>query len=223
MAMRWDNLSAPPDEGGSERAAPAAPPLPPALPGATIRTFDIPGFAGTTGLPGHSGSSPTDTGDLIANGMVSHNRFARNTRRPAGYSRWVRTAQQILADSAVIAVVGASRDPSKAAHRVPAQMQRYGWRIIPVNPTVDELFGERAYASLADIPHPVDLVDVFRPARDAVGVVREAVAIGAPAVWLQLGIVSPEARRIAEEAGIDYVEDRCLIVERAAAGLTRLP
>ncbi|MFI0796003.1 CoA-binding protein [Micromonospora rubida] len=134
----------------------------------------------------------------------------------------MRTAQQILADSAVIAVVGASRDPSKAAHRVPAQMQRHGWRIIPVNPTVDELFGERAYASLADIPHPVDLVDVFRPARDAVEVVREAVAIGAPAVWLQLGIVSPEARRIAEEAGIDYVEDRCLIVERAAAGLTRL-
>ncbi|WP_431975181.1 CoA-binding protein [Micromonospora haikouensis] len=134
----------------------------------------------------------------------------------------MRSAQQILADSAVIAVVGASRDPGKAAHRVPAQMQRYGWRIIPVNPTVDELFGERAYASLADIPHPVDLVDVFRPARDAVGVVREAVAIGAPAVWLQLGIVSPEARRIAEEAGVDYVEDRCLIIERAAANLTRL-
>ncbi|WP_320065689.1 CoA-binding protein [Micromonospora sp. RTGN7] len=134
----------------------------------------------------------------------------------------MRTAQQILTDSAVIAVVGASRDPGKAAHQVPAQMQRHGWRIIPVNPTVDELFGERAYASLADIPHPVDLVDVFRPARDAIEVVREAVAIGAPAVWLQLGIVSAEARRIAEEAGIDYVEDRCLIVERAAAGLTRL-
>ncbi|WP_229402758.1 CoA-binding protein [Micromonospora okii] len=134
----------------------------------------------------------------------------------------MRSAQQILAESAVIAVVGASRDPAKAAHRVPAQMQRYGWRIVPVNPTVEELFGERAYASLADIPHPVDLVNVFRPARDAVEVVRDAVAIGAPAVWLQLGIVSPQARRIAEEAGIDYVEDRCLIVERAAAGLTRL-
>ncbi|MEU7618067.1 CoA-binding protein [Micromonospora rifamycinica] len=132
----------------------------------------------------------------------------------------MRTAQQILADSAVIAVVGASRDPDKAAHRVPAQMQRHGWRIIPVNPAVDELFGERAYASLADIPHPVDLVDVFRPAGDAVEVVRQAAAVGAPAVWLQLGIVSAEARRIAEEAGMDYVEDRCLIVERAAAGLT---
>ncbi|MGW3895962.1 CoA-binding protein [Micromonospora profundi] len=135
----------------------------------------------------------------------------------------MRTAQQILADSAVIAVVGASRDPSKAAHRVPLQMQQYGWRIIPVNPTVDELFGERAYKTLADIPHPVDMVDVFRPAADAVQVVRDAAAIGAPAVWLQLGIVSTEARQIAEEAGMDYVEDRCLAVERAAAALTRLP
>ncbi|WP_431920411.1 CoA-binding protein [Micromonospora wenchangensis] len=135
----------------------------------------------------------------------------------------MRTARQLLADSAVIAVVGASRDPGKAAHRVPAQMQRYGWRIIPVNPTVDELFGERVYPSLADIPHPVDLVNVFRPARDAVEVVRQAAAIGAPAVWLQLGIVSAEARRIAGAAGMDYVEDRCLIVERAAAGLSRLP
>ncbi|WP_422753479.1 CoA-binding protein [Micromonospora sp. WMMD708] len=135
----------------------------------------------------------------------------------------MRTAQQLLADSAVIAVVGASRDPGKAAHRVPAQMQRYGWRIIPVNPTVDELFGERAYPSLADITHPVDLVNVFRPARDAVEVVRQAAAIGAPAVWLQLGIASAEAQRIAEAAGMDYVEDRCLIIERAAAGLSRLP
>ncbi|RAO31644.1 Acetate--CoA ligase (ADP-forming) [Micromonospora noduli] len=134
----------------------------------------------------------------------------------------MRTASQILADSAVIAVVGASRDPFKAAHGVPLQMQQYGWRIIPVNPTVDELFGERAYRTLADIPHPVDLVDVFRPAADAAQVVRDAAAIGAPAVWLQLGIVSAEARRIAEEAGMDYVEDRCLIVERAAANLTRL-
>ena len=134
----------------------------------------------------------------------------------------MRTPAQILADARVIAVVGVSRSPGKAAHGVPLEMQRHGWRIIPVNPTADELFGEKVYRSLSEIPHPVDLVDVFRPARDAVEVVREAVAIGAPAVWLQLGIVSAEARRIAEEAGIDYVEDRCLIIERAAAGLTRL-
>ncbi|MEO3742638.1 CoA-binding protein [Plantactinospora sp. B5E13] len=133
----------------------------------------------------------------------------------------MRDAQQILADAQVIAVVGASRDPSKPAHSVPLQMQRHGWQIIPVNPRADELFGERVYRSLAEIPHPVDLVDVFRPAEDAVQVVRDAVAIGAPAVWLQLGIVSAEARRIAEEAGVDYVEDRCLAVERAVGGLSR--
>ena len=135
----------------------------------------------------------------------------------------MRSEKQILAEAATIAVVGASRDPNKPAHDVPLQMQRHGWRIIPVNPHADELFGEKVYRSLADIPHPVDLVDVFRPADDAVEVVRDAVRIGAPAVWLQLGIVSPEARRIAEDAGIDYVEDRCLVIERAAAGLTRQP
>ncbi|MGN9911875.1 CoA-binding protein [Phytohabitans sp. LJ34] len=135
----------------------------------------------------------------------------------------MRTPQQILAESAVIAVVGASRDPEKPAHTVPLQIQRHGWRIIPVNPYADELFGEKVYRSLADIPEKVDLVDVFRPADDAVEVVREAVAVGALAVWLQLDIVSPEARRIATDAGIDYVEDRCIAVERAVGNLTRHP
>jgi predicted CoA-binding protein len=135
----------------------------------------------------------------------------------------MRSAQQILADAQVIAVVGASRDPSKAAHTVPLQMLRHGWRIIPVNPFVDEIFGVPSYPTLADIPEPVDLVDIFRPAFDAPGVVRQAVAIKAPAVWLQSGIVSAEAREIATAAGIDYVEDHCLAVERAVARLTRHP
>lgn len=135
----------------------------------------------------------------------------------------VRTPEQILADSAVIAVVGASRDPGKPAYSVPAQMQAHGWRIIPVNPHADELFGEQVYRSLADIPIHVDLVDVFRPADDAVEVVRQAIEIGAGAVWLQLGIISAEAREIAAKAGIDYVEDHCLAVERARAGLSRAP
>jgi uncharacterized protein len=134
----------------------------------------------------------------------------------------MRDAQQILADAAVIAVVGASRETWKPSHSVPLQMMRYGWRIIPVNPFVDELFGVRCFPSLAEIGEPVDLVDVFRPARDAVEVVRQAVEIGAPAVWLQSGIVSAEAREIATAAGIDYVEDRCLAVERAVGGLTRV-
>jgi predicted CoA-binding protein len=134
----------------------------------------------------------------------------------------MRSAQQILADATVIAVVGASREPYKPAHSVPLQMIRYGWRVIPVNPFVDEVFGVKAYPTLADIGEPVDLVDIFRPAHDAVDIVRQAAAIKAPAVWLQSGIVSPEARRIAEEAGMDYVEDRCLAVERAAGGLSKL-
>ena len=133
------------------------------------------------------------------------------------------SAQQILSEAHVIAVVGASRDPAKPSHSVPLQMLRYGWRIIPVNPFVDEIFGQRAYPTLADVPEPVDLVNVFRPAEDAVEVVRQAVAIGAPAVWLQSGIVSAEARRIATQAGVDYVEDHCLAVERAMAGLTGPP
>jgi uncharacterized protein len=135
----------------------------------------------------------------------------------------MRSAQQILADAKVIAVVGASRNPSKPAHSVPLQMIRHGWRIIPVNPYADEVFGVRAYKTLADIDEPFDLVDIFRPAHDAADVVRQAAAVRAPAVWLQSGIVSAEARRIAEEAGMDYVEDRCLAVERAIGQLTKLP
>ena len=133
----------------------------------------------------------------------------------------MRTPQQILAESVTIAVVGASRDPGKPSNSVPAQMMSHGWRIIPVNPYTDELFGQRAYPVLAEIPEPVDLVNIFRPSADAVDVVRQAVDIGARAVWLQQDISSPEARRIAEEAGLDYVEDYCIAVARAAAGLTR--
>jgi len=134
----------------------------------------------------------------------------------------VRDAQQLLADAKVIAVVGASRDPHKPAHSVPLQMRRHGWRIIPVNPHADEIFGEKVYRSVGDIPVPVDIVTIFRPSEDAADVVREAIEAGAPAVWLQLDIVSAEARRLAEEAGIDYVEDRCLAVERAVGRLSRL-
>jgi predicted CoA-binding protein len=133
----------------------------------------------------------------------------------------MRSAQQILAEASVIAVVGASRDPLKPAHSVPLQMLGHGWRIIPVNPFVDEVFGVRTVKTLADIDEPVDLVNIFRPAADAVEIVRQAVAIKAPAVWLQSGIVSAEARKIATDAGMDYVEDRCLAVERAMGRLTR--
>lgn len=93
--------------------------------------------------------------------------------------------------------------------------------MIPVHPSADVLLGERVYRSLADIPEPVDLVDVFRPATEAPEIARQAVAIGAKTLWLQQGIVSPEARRIAEEAGLTYVEDRCTAVVRALGRITK--
>lgn len=133
----------------------------------------------------------------------------------------MRTARQILEESITIAVVGASRDPSKVAHSVPAQLLTHGWRVIPVNPDATEIWGQQAYPLLLEIPEPVDLVNVFRPGEQAADVVRAAIEIGAHAVWLQQGIVSAEARRLAEQAGIDYVEDRCIGVERARWGLAR--
>ena len=124
-------------------------------------------------------------------------------------------AAQVLRDFSVIAVVGLSRDPSKAAHSVPAGLQNAGFRIVPVNPNVPELLGERAFATLGDIPFPIEIVLVFRPSSFAPAIAQEAVAIRAKALWLQRGIYSAEAKRIAREAGLRYVEDRCAGVERA--------
>lgn len=129
--------------------------------------------------------------------------------------------ERILREFRSIAVVGLSRDPSKAAHAIPARMQRAGFRVIPVNPFVDSVLGEKAYASLADVPEPVEVVLVFRPSTEAGGIAQQAVAIGAKALWLQQGILSDEARRTAEAAGMLYVEDRCMGVERAVHGIVK--
>ncbi len=102
-------------------------------------------------------------------------------------------------------------------------MQLHGWRIIPVNPFADELFGEKVYRTLSDIPEPVDIVDVFRPSDQAADVARQAADIGAKALWLQQGIVSEEAGRIAEAAGMDFVQDHCIAVARALGRVTKLP
>ena len=119
----------------------------------------------------------------------------------------------ILERSSTIAVVGIARATDKPSGGVPADLQRRGFRIVPVNPKADEILGERAYASLADVTEPVDVVEVFRPAEEAPEIARQAVAIGAKALWLQLGIESEEARRIAEDAGLDFVQDRCMAAE----------
>jgi uncharacterized protein len=128
-------------------------------------------------------------------------------------------AKALLRRSKVVAVVGISRYRHKEAGRVPMQLQMAGYRVIPVNPHADVLLGEKVYRRLEDIPEPVDLVNVFRPSAETPDVVRQAVAIGAKGVWLQLGISSEEAERVAREAGLDYVENRCIAVEMARYGL----
>ncbi|HEV2451876.1 MAG TPA: CoA-binding protein [Streptosporangiaceae bacterium] len=127
--------------------------------------------------------------------------------------------ERILRTYDTITVYGASATPAKAAHYVPAHMQRHGWRIIPVNPHADVILDEPVYRTLADVPEPAGLVDVFRPSGQAPDVARQAVAAGATALWLQLGIASAEARAIAEQAGLLYVQNRCLIIEQQRLGL----
>jgi predicted CoA-binding protein len=131
------------------------------------------------------------------------------------------TPKDILEYAETIAVVGASRDPMKPGGSIPPVLQRYGFRVIPVNPTIDRLFGEKCYKSLEDVPDHIDVVQVFRPSADAPAIARQAVAVGATAVWLQSGIISPEARQIAEDGGLDYIEDHCMTVERAKYGIRK--
>jgi uncharacterized protein len=128
------------------------------------------------------------------------------------------TVQKILSGYDTITVVGASNAPEKPAHYVPEHMQQHGWRIVPVNPRGGIILGEPAYATLADAPRP-GLVNLFRPSGHTPDFARQAVAAGASALWLQLHIASDEARRIAEEAGLLYVENRCLLVEQRRLGV----
>lgn len=121
--------------------------------------------------------------------------------------------EKILRTYDTITVVGASNAEEKAAHYVPAHMRAHGWKIVPVNPRGGTILGEPAFTSLADAPKP-GLVNVFRPSPHTPDIARQAVAAGASALWLQLHIASDEARRIAEAAGLLYVENRCLIIEQ---------
>jgi hypothetical protein len=122
--------------------------------------------------------------------------------------------ERILTTYDTITVVGASAAPVKAAHYVPAHMQQHGWHIVPVNPHADAILGEPVYRTLREVPAQIGLVNVFRPSGQTPDIARQAVAAGATALWLQLGIASREARAIAEGAGLLYVEDRCLIIEQ---------
>jgi uncharacterized protein len=121
-----------------------------------------------------------------------------------------------------VATVGASNDTHKPAGGVPKHLKSIGFRVIPVNPNASEILGMRSFANLLDVDEPVDIVQVFRPSPEVPDIARQAVKVGAAALWLQLGITSDEARGIAQDAGIDYVEDRCMEQETRRLGIRKV-
>ncbi len=126
-----------------------------------------------------------------------------------------RAIQRVLRDARTVAVVGLSGNPLRASHFVGFYLQRHGYRVIPVNPREPEILGERSYPSLREVPVPVDIVDVFRAPAALPGIAREAVAVGAKCLWCQFTVINEEGARIAEQAGLTVIMDRCLKVEHA--------
>ena len=120
-----------------------------------------------------------------------------------------------LRSGRTIAIVGLSKDPLRPSHFIGFYLLRHGYTVVPVNPRETEILGQTSYPSLHDIPFPVDVVDVFRRPDAVPDIAREAVAIGAKALWLQFGVISPEGARIAEEGGLAVIMDRCMKVEHA--------
>jgi predicted CoA-binding protein len=123
------------------------------------------------------------------------------------------TIEKILKESKTIAVVGLSTDPARPSHGVARYLQAQGYRIIPVNPLVEEVLGEKCYPDLVSVPEAVDVVDIFRRPEHVPAIVEEAIAKGARAVWMQEGIVHEEAAARAREAGLMVVMDRCMLKE----------
>jgi predicted CoA-binding protein len=121
--------------------------------------------------------------------------------------------ERVVKGARSVAVVGASPNPARPSHGVAAYLHRSGLRVFPVNPGITSLFGLTVYSSLADVPERVDIVDVFRRPTHVVGLAEQAVAVGAGALWLQLGVINVEAAEIASAGGLDVVMDRCLKVE----------
>lgn len=125
------------------------------------------------------------------------------------------TLRIILAESHTIAVVGLSQNWHRPSNFAAKYLQHHGYRIIPVNPAYTEVLGEKCYASLAQIPEPVDVVDCFRRAEDIAPLAEAAIAIGAKVLWLQLGVINLEAAALARAAGLEVVMDRCIKIEHA--------
>jgi uncharacterized protein len=125
------------------------------------------------------------------------------------------TIQRVLHAARTIAIVGLSRNDLRASFFVGYYLQRHGYRVIPVNPRESEILGEKSYRSLSEVPEPVDIVDVFRAPDALPGIAKEAVEIGAPALWAQFGVINLQAAQIATDGGVTVVMDRCLKVEHA--------
>jgi predicted CoA-binding protein len=121
--------------------------------------------------------------------------------------------KKILDECRTIAVVGLSSNPGRASNSVSGYMRQQGYKIIPVNPREEKVFGEQAYPTLADVPQKIDLVDIFRRSEEAGAVVDEAIKVGAKAVWLQEGVVDEDAAQRAHDAGLLVVMDRCILKE----------
>jgi predicted CoA-binding protein len=121
----------------------------------------------------------------------------------------------ILKNYRVVAVVGLSPKPERASHQVAQYLKDHGYRIVPVNPGQKEILGEKCYRSLADIPFPIEVVDIFRNIEAIPAIVDEAIAVGAKVVWMQLGLEEPASALKAREAGLQVVMDRCLKIDHA--------
>jgi len=127
----------------------------------------------------------------------------------------IATLRRILRSAHTIAVVGLSSEWHRPSFFAAKYLQQHGYRVIPVNPRYEKVLGERCYASLADIPDPVDLVDVFRRSEDVLPIAQQAITIGARCLWQQIGVMNLEADRLAREAGLDSVMNRCVKIEHA--------
>ena len=127
--------------------------------------------------------------------------------------------EAIYRDASTIAVVGASADQAKPAHAIPEYLSSQGYRILPVNPRGGELFSEQVSTSLREVDAPVDVVDVFRPPAEAEAVARDAIAIGARVLWFQPGTHTPQAVRLAQDAGLTVVTGQCMGATHAQLGL----
>jgi predicted CoA-binding protein len=127
----------------------------------------------------------------------------------------IATLRRILKSYRTIAVVGLSADWNRPSNFAAKYMQQHGYRIVPVNPRYEAVLGEKCYPRLEDIPHPVEIVDVFRRTEDVLPIAKSAIAIGAKCLWQQIGVRNVEAYKLALDAGLDAVMDRCVKIEHA--------